>query len=224
MTRTRCLIIGAAFLTLIVVLALTGIDILIIEEINKIYEPFRYAMTYVTELGKSEYYLVPALLGTFFFWWQARASVLICERVRQYWRASVCLYLFACVALSGLAGNVIKLVVGRSRPKEWLESGLYGVDPFTMASRWHSFPSGHTNTMVAVVIALVPFIAARYRPYLVGIAAIIIASRCLVSAHYISDVLGGAALAALVCHYIERYTKAHYRLPFRNPRTMGKSA
>lgn len=214
MTHGRCLIIGAAWLTLIVVLALTGIDILIIEEINKIYEPFRYAMTYVTEFGKSEYYLVPALIGALFFWWRARASVLICERVRQYWRASVCLYLFACVALSGIAGNIIKLIVGRSRPKEWLESGIYSTDPFTLVSRWHSFPSGHANTMVAVVIALVPFIDARWRPALVGIAAVIIASRCLVAAHYISDVLGGAGLAAIVCYYIERYTRAHYRLPF----------
>lgn len=214
MTRQRLAIITAAFSTLILVLALTGIDIIAIERLAQMYEPARLAMTHVTEYGKSEYYLVPALVGALYFRWRAKQSMLLCERVRQFHRASVCLYLFACVALSGLAGNVLKMLIGRSRPKEWLESGFYSIDPFTLVSRWHSFPSGHANTMTAVVIALTPFVAPRLRTPLIVVAAFIMATRCIVAAHYVSDILGGALLAALVCRWIEHYARAHYRLPF----------
>lgn len=202
------------FITAILALSLTWFDVYIIERIASIHEPFRYAMTYVTEFGKSEYYLVPALLLGLFFWWRGRAATTLCARMRHYWRASICAYLFTCVAIAGLAGNVLKFLIGRSRPKEWLESGLYGLDPFTLASRWHSFPSGHANTMVAVVIALVPFTNPRWHPYLAVTAGVIIASRCIVAAHFVSDILGGALLAALVCLWLQRYAQKHYRLPF----------
>lgn len=214
MTLQRLLIISAAFITLILVLALTGLDIMATERLAQMYEPFRYAMSRVTEYGKSEYYLVPALIGALFFWWWAKHALLLCARIRQLHRASVCVYLFACVAVSGLAGNVLKLLIGRSRPKEWLESGFYGIDPFTLVSRWHSFPSGHTNTMVAVVIALSPFVSPGMRRVIVAAAAIIIATRCIVAAHYVSDILGGALVAALVCHWLEAYTRNRFRLPF----------
>lgn len=210
----RLALITAAFLTLIGVLAATGIDIIIIERLDKLPQSFRYAMTYVTEFGKSEYYLVPALLGAVFFLWRGKQSILLCARVRHYWRASVCAYLFACIAIAGLTGNLLKFLIGRARPKEWLESGHYGFDPFSLASRWHSFPSGHTNTMVCVAIALLPFMPQRWRGVAIGVIAVIIASRCIVAAHYVSDILGGALLAVLVCGAIERTVRRRYRLPF----------
>lgn len=224
MILRRLLITAFALVTLILVLGVTQLDIIITERLTQLPESFRYALTYVTEFGKSEYYLVPALVGALFFWWRAKQSTLLCQRVRHAYRASICVYLFACVSLAGLVGNLLKFLIGRSRPKEWLESGLYGLDPFTLASRWHSFPSGHANTMTAVVIALVPFIAPRYRMPLVVVAAVITATRCVVAAHYISDILGGALVAVIICRWLESYTRTHYRLPFALVKPMATAA
>ncbi|MEI9985052.1 MAG: phosphatase PAP2 family protein [Aliidongia sp.] len=58
--------------------------------------------------------------------------------------ALVPLFIFLSVALSGLAADLIKILVGRTRPKLFFLDGTYAwTGPAWRADHW-SFPSGHT--------------------------------------------------------------------------------
>jgi len=89
--------------------------------------------------------------------------------------------------------TVVKLVVDRPRP--------FFVDPVAHA-RGKSFPSGHvmSSTVVygAVLLAFLPAVARRWRPWLAGGVGLLVAaigfSRLALGVHYLSDVAGGFVL------------------------------
>ena len=136
---------------------------------------------WITELGVSTGYLFGlAVLFVFFKFIRPRALA-----------ARRALFLFAAIAISGVAINLIKPLVGRLRPKLLFEGNLYGFDPFRIGYEYNSFPSGHATTVFALATALTLFFP-RWRLPLFGFAAVIGLSRIVVGAHYLSDVMGGA--------------------------------
>ncbi len=118
------------------------------------------------------------------------------EAARFGWMAAATAFLFAAVALSGILVNVIKVLVGRSRPKLLMEEGIYGFDPFSIGYDWASFPSGHANTVVALALA-VGLLMPRLRWVLLAPAAAVALSRVVINSHFLGDVAGGAALAVV---------------------------
>lgn len=94
----------------------------------------------VTELGDSKWTLVPTgilglllvLAGRYGFSGHRPAAV-------SNWLASASFFVFCSVALSGIVVNVIKVVVGRARPKLIDQNGLTGFEPFTFDGALHSF-------------------------------------------------------------------------------------
>lgn len=123
---------------------------------------------------------------------------------RPAWRHLAPAWMF--VAASHILGRIAmvqgKDLTGRWRPLEWLKHGG-GADTF-----WHggaSFPSGHVVVFASVVIPLVALVP-RLWP-LLGIVVFAMAARLVADAHYLSDVLAGVALTALVtwlCGYAIR--------------------
>lgn len=110
------------------------------------------------------------------------------------WVAAVSGFIFVSIAYSGILVNVIKILLGRARPHvaEFLTFPEF--HPFAGTGSFHSFPSGHANTVFAIAFAggiLVP----RWRRYLIALAAVLAFSRVLQFRHFISDSLGGALLA-----------------------------
>ena len=77
---------------------------------------------------------------------------------------------------------------------------------------FHSFPSGHTNTAFALAIA-VSFLIPRWRGGLLAVASVVGFSRVAVNAHFLTDVIGGAALAVLTTWWL-RQGFAAYGLVF----------
>jgi membrane-associated phospholipid phosphatase len=149
----------------------------------------------VTEIGDSKWTLVPTgLLGLVLF--VAGRYVRLGHRIAAMcrWLSAAFFFIFASVAMSGIAANLIKAIVGRGRPKLLDQSGFTGFDPFTFNANFHSFPSGHTNTAFALALA-VSFLIPRWRSGLLAAAAVVGFSRVAVNAHFLTDVLGGAALA-----------------------------
>lgn len=86
-----------------------------------------------------------------------------------------------------------KFLTGRYRPSQWV---AIGGDTFGHVGHGGAFPSGHVTVFGGLVLPLV-MIAPRTRPLLVLIPFVMIA-RVAVLAHFVSDVLGGLALTALV--------------------------
>ena len=150
-----------------------------------------------TDVGKSKWSLWPSGLATIFCLllvrvrslaplWRARAAV---------WGKSL-LFVFACVALSGLVTDAIKPILGRARPVEFLRDGLYGFFPGSFTAAFNSMPSGHTTTAFALMGALY-VVWPRARIFWLAGALALGISRMMVDAHFVSDTLAGALVGSL---------------------------
>jgi undecaprenyl-diphosphatase len=115
-------------------------------------------------------------------------------------------YIFITVAAAGLANDVFKIVFGRARPRFWLAGDNSGFHFFRFGAKFASFPSGHTATSVAAAIAF-SVLFPRYRWVFAGFAVLIGISRVVIDAHYLSDVLGGAAVGGAVAWTILIYLR-----------------
>lgn len=112
------------------------------------------------------------------------------------WRAGhprLAVFLVVTTLGGGLLGTIVKEAVDRPRPSL--------LDPVASA-RGKSFPSGHamssTFTYGALVLVFLPVNGRRYRPLVIGGAALLVVAICFsrlaLGVHYISDVVGGVVL------------------------------
>lgn len=112
---------------------------------------------------------------------------------------------FATTAWSaGLAANVVKLCIARSRPKYFdfevvtAAHGFLGLFPFGAGgSRSQSFPSAHTATAVGFCIAL-SHVYPRGRWVFWTLAAMVGLQRLESHSHFASDVVAGALVGWIV--------------------------
>ncbi len=110
----------------------------------------------------------------------------------------------ASLIASGLITPAIKLVAGRSRPRD--NVGLYDFKPFSNLNA--SFPSGHTTES----FALASVIAGHYEETWVSCAAYTVAglvgvARTYHGAHFASDVLAGAIIGTLTGKSVVAYNR-----------------
>jgi membrane-associated phospholipid phosphatase len=106
----------------------------------------------------------------------------------------------------GLAANILRFLTGRARPSAKVPPGWYG-----MVSHGHwiagqygysSFPSAHTAVAIACIVPLWLCLSGKKRlliaPPATVIALCIAASRILLNAHHLSDVLTSMLLGTLI--------------------------
>jgi undecaprenyl-diphosphatase len=163
----------------------------------------------ITDLGKAQWYLWPCGLATIFCGFLTRG-----KDVPQRYRR-LCAYvtvrsffLFGTIALSGIAADIVKPIVGRARPWLLLHKNIYGFAPFTASAVWNGMPSGHTTTAVALAFSL-STLYPRLRVLWFAYALVLGVSRIMVDAHYLSDVIAGAMLGWLTVHLFVRYGMIH---------------
>jgi undecaprenyl-diphosphatase len=103
------------------------------------------------------------------------------------------------VALADWSATGIKALVDRPRPP------LRYPEPKTLVPVPHdaSFPSGHAATSFAAATML-SLAFPRFAPALLLLAAAVAFSRVYVGVHYPLDVIGGAALGALIAIALRR--------------------
>src|SRR4029077_13693033 len=109
-------------------------------------------------------------------------------------------FLFLAVAASGLVVDVLKVVFGRARPKLFFQANVYDFSWLSWRPDHWSFPSGHSATIVALMTALW-YLWPQHLLFYILAATIVAASRIVVGAHYLSDVLAGALIAVLTTRY-----------------------
>lgn len=97
--------------------------------------------------------------------------------------------------------HVIKLVLGRRRPRDDMEMGLYGFMPFAFNTNFNSFPSGHALTIFCVGV-IFTCVWPLLWPLWLGIAAFLAGVRALLTAHFLSDVLIGGGIGLIVAREV----------------------
>ena len=90
--------------------------------------------------------------------------------------------------------NVAKAIADRPRPYEVMAGAVLRQQP----AHGTSFPSSHTAVTVAVVVALVPFLARPLAAAGIAYAALVGWSRVYLGVHYPLDVLAGAGIGMAV--------------------------
>lgn len=204
---------AAAVAGLAVVVVAAFFDGAAIEFVRRSRSPAIGWMAYWTDVGKSQWYLVPAgvaFIGLGLWNW---------ERAGFGGRALLMLlfgqagFAFAAVAGSGILVNVVKFLVGRARPILFESAGPYHFEPFSAAYSLVSFPSGHSTTVGAVAAVLMLWFP-RFRAPLVVLCAFFAATRIAALAHYPSDVAAGFVLGLLFALALARFLAAR-RIVFR---------
>lgn len=156
-------------------------------------------------------------------WRESPALVALCHAISRFGMSVICLLVLACIAVSyrlpafaearpvllvvvlsfaaaALIGTLLKEILGRPRPIAELAGQLNAA----VRHGSPSFPSGHAAKSMALALPFVLIVpAGSFAMRLVKLALLLVASlvcysRIVLGAHYLSDVLAGAALA-LAC-------------------------
>jgi len=155
-------------------------------------------------------FAVDAIKAMGVYWTTVAIAVFVAWRHRRGWRAAV--FILA-TGLICLFGNLIKWMVGRTRPFK-LEPRIGDAVPFELQpfrSGWEglfaqknlAFPSGHTMVAFATAAGLA-ILWPRWRWLFYIAAALVAAERVMENAHWLSDVVGAAGLAICGVHLIWR--------------------
>lgn len=141
---------------------------------------------WVTMAGDSKWYFilfVPAFLIFRFVLKNKNSSMKI-------------LFLLVSIAASGLVNALIKWIAGRNRPINLFNHDWFGFNFWEITYELNSFPSGHAATVLALATAL-SILFPRVGALAFIPAAAIAMSRVLITAHFVSDVIAGAAVGAV---------------------------
>lgn len=150
---------------------------------------------FLTEFGKSDWILVPTLLGVVIGFGLPRIRSLTYS---WHWAMRalgwVSAFIFVGVGLPGLVSAILKRVIGRARPFYLEELGVLHFEPFSVID-WtmQSFPSGHSTTALAFTVVLITLLNGRLRITLVTVGLAIGLSRIVGEHHFLTDVLTGMA-------------------------------
>ena len=166
-----------------------------------------------TRAGDSKYWLVPIafLLPFLIAAWQAVSD----RSTRRMigWGISALVFTFACIALSGLLVDVLKVMFGRARPDLWFSDGFYGFLPFGSSGGggwlYRSFPSGHAATAFSLAAALGCFFPRARWGIFLFLATPIALSRIAVSVHYLSDIVAGGVIGVWVTYHMRDFFIRH---------------
>ncbi|MBV8650984.1 MAG: phosphatase PAP2 family protein, partial [Alphaproteobacteria bacterium] len=166
-------------------------------------ETVQHVFQTITLFGLSKWYLI----GSALLWLALRLlprlpSLAPMARRLEAW-SYLPLYFFVSLAASGLAVDLIKVLVGRARPKLLFADSTYGFTGLASRADHWSFPSGHTANAVAIALSLIT-IWPRLLPLAVIFAGLVAASRFIIQAHYVSDVIAGGFLAFVITRYVEQ--------------------
>ncbi|HEX3485535.1 MAG TPA: phosphatase PAP2 family protein [Micropepsaceae bacterium] len=152
----------------------------------------------VTDWAKGLPWIIAALLfylavQTIMAW---RGETTLLRSISDYSLALLASFVAASVML-----HSIKIFLGRRRPRDEFEHGLYGFRFFTWELQYDSFPSGHSMTILCVAVtasAIAPILAPVWLLLATGLAV----TRAMLTAHFFSDVFIGAGVGVLVAREV----------------------
>lgn len=201
LSRRLC---GYAFGTLAVASAFLFVDTQVILLVKQTHEPWVARLGSISDIGKAENYLIPALIivlvsGIFIRFSKSPKRL-------NFWRLlrAHALFLFTAVAVSGIITDIIKPLIGRARPRLMEEFGAFHFVPLTLKSVFFSMPSGHATTMGAVTCALCLWFP-KTRYVVLPLGFVLASTRVFALAHYPTDVIIGFGLGAIYTLFLAHW-------------------
>jgi lipid A 4'-phosphatase len=203
----------AAGIALVEIVAIGWIDrplAAYFREAGTVWRPF---FGPIGSLGVAMPYLIVLGVAFVVLRWGSSLSFLAAWAPRMRAATRIPALLFSGIAVSGIVVDVIKVIVGRPRPKLLFSAGSYEFSWIGLSADHWSFPSGHAATAAALAAALWCLWPQPVLLYVIG-AALIAASRVVMGAHYLSDVVMGGFIGVVVTRALA-VAFARGRLPFR---------
>ncbi len=204
---------GLLVVPFILVSILSGVFILLWDKPlavffeNNLSDDLRSFLGTVTEIANGGIWYGLAVLGLVVSTYLARNSIndAMISRYRRYIRSWA--YMLVSMAVAAALLNLLKFAVGRYRPRYLFNDDLAGFEPFGLALKMASFPSGHAQSIWSAMVALC-FLTPKFSPIYIAAAILVSASRFLTAVHYVSDVIFGSflsiAVAILIRYWFER--------------------
>ncbi len=174
----------------LILAAFLVVDPLVLSATRSIHPDVRSVLKALTDLGRSNWILIPSGIAILVLGWMRVRETQFRRVVGYGYAAQLFIFLFAAVALSGIAVSLTKNVLGRARPKLFETLGSLEFQPFTFDADFASFPSGHSTTAGALAGVLVILWPKASVPIICA-GLWIAATRFLVGAHYFSDSVAG---------------------------------
>lgn len=156
------------------------------------------ALDSITHYAKAAHWLAAAILALIAAAVMRHYGVLEAEATML---VNYSLAFIASLTMGSAVLHVIKLVLGRRRPRDDMEMGLYGFQPMAFNPDYNSFPSGHALTICCVAV-IFTCVWPMWWPVSFGIAAILAVTRALLTAHFLSDVLIGAGIGLIAAREV----------------------
>jgi membrane-associated phospholipid phosphatase len=164
--------------------------------------------------GSSEYTALVKGISNHHFWvWRLAliGSIALAFYYRRRERRKYILFrnivlssLLLLLLAAGVLTWVLKLSLGKPRPS----SGITEYLPWSLSTKYHSFPSGHTTETFSYLFPYIYFV----RRYLLSIALVLYGiamslTRVILAAHFLSDVLFGMYMTItaglIICSFVE---------------------
>jgi membrane-associated phospholipid phosphatase len=152
----------------------------------------------ITHYAKAGHWLLAAILGLIVAAGLRHAGLFANEVTLLI---NYSLAFIASLTLGSGVLHVIKLVLGRRRPRDDMEMGLYGFMPLAFNPDYNSFPSGHALTICCVAV-IFTCVWPMWWPVWFAIAALLAVTRALLTAHFLSDVLIGAGIGLIAAREV----------------------
>jgi undecaprenyl-diphosphatase len=141
--------------------------------------------------------------ATLLFWAYARLS----RRDIEIARGAD--HMLCCVAIAGVLPHLFKRLVDRKRPDRVVVHGRRHGIPRS-GNAWDSFPSGHALHLGAIAGSVARFCPNRFRRFVWPSIMALAATRILLLAHYLSDVVAGLALGVALDSVVGRlFSEGH---------------
>ncbi|MBS0247724.1 MAG: phosphatase PAP2 family protein [Proteobacteria bacterium] len=204
----RHVLIGAAVVVAAMLLCMTLIDSGATRLAQTLPRWIVDFFNFLTDFGKGAWVLWP--LGLTFVALAAlpRAITPIAQAVQAAIMVRVG-FLFVAIGLPGLFSSIVKNMIGRARPGVPGRIDPFVFDPFHWAPAYASMPSGHATTAFAVLAAFAT-LWPRWRTVALIYAVVIIVSRVVLQAHFVSDTLLGAVVGTVGVILIRRWFAAQH--------------
>ena len=161
-----------------------------------------YYFNIITRFGLAIYLLIP--LGVIVLVRMFVDTDKLSKKVRQnLTKLNNCAcFLLATVAISGIVGQILKFLIGRARPKFFLEYGSHYFQHFHKPGYdFASMPSGHSITVAAFCMGLI-YLAPRLRILWIFCAIAVAFSRIVLGSHYPSDVVFGLVVGSYTTVFV----------------------